>query len=155
MAVALGLAVVGHSQGQGEHLVCIVVVAGAVQVGSSTVASLNSPGIPAPTETAIHSYVAIVPSESADVAWSWRTVPPSYVLFLCLDADRRVGTGDRDHDTSAAACRLSTKDGPSSVAGGHSQGQGELLGGHRIVAGAVQVTSSTVVVTRTSPTIGN
>ena len=77
------------------------VVPGAVQVASSTAASLNVPAV------AVHAYVSIAPSESADVASSSIEAPPATSWSVCLDADRRVGTGDRDRDTSAAGGRWS------------------------------------------------
>ena len=36
-------------------------------------------------------------------------MPPATVWYLCLDADRRVGTGDRDRDTIARSVTVKVR----------------------------------------------
>ena len=65
-------------------------------------------------------------------------MPPATVLVRCLDADRRVGTADRDRDTSA--CRQPVSMAVSSPSG-HTVKVRVTTWVAAIGAGAVQVVS--------------
>ena len=95
------------------------VVAGAVQVASSTAALLNVPTL----GVAVHRRVAPATSALRDVARRLTTVPPGTVWSIVSTiADRRAAR-DRDRDTS--------HDGGGVVVVGHSQGEGDRLGCRR------------------------
>ena len=79
-------------------------------------------------------------------------IPSKYGLVLCLDADRRVGTADRDRDTGLVV--VDVPGGVLAVAGGHSQGQGDHPGRSVVVAGAVQVVSSAAALLNVPISIG-